>query len=133
MAERVKSLYLLAMSIALSSFATWRLHLSPSSLDTIADATSWLEASNERAFFISLNYGWLAEGMAELERWDRARQFAGRALAGRSRRRDRLGEAMALRAVARAAAAGKAAGNPLDYIASALQSADAGARPPTRR
>ena len=71
-----------------------------------------------------MNYGWLAEGMAEMEQWDRARQFAGRALR-RSRRRDRLGEAMALRAVARAAAAGKATGNPLDYIASALQSADA--------
>jgi class 3 adenylate cyclase/tetratricopeptide (TPR) repeat protein len=122
-AERVKSLYLLAMGMSLRSFATWRLDHSADALGTIADATSWLEASNKR-LFISLNYGWLAEGMAELGRWGPARKFAGRALK-RSRSHDRLGEAMAFRAVARASAAGKATGTPLDYVASAMQSARA--------
>jgi class 3 adenylate cyclase/tetratricopeptide (TPR) repeat protein len=120
-AERVKSFYLFAMSRSLQSLATWRLDHSATALHTTADATSWLEARNKR-LFISLNYGWLAEGMAELGQWERARQFAGRALK-RSRSRDRLGEAMAFRAVARASAAGKAVGTPFDYIASALQSA----------
>lgn len=122
-AERVKSFYLFAMSLSLGSFASWRLDRSATTLQTIADATSWLEARNKR-LFISLNYGWLAEGMAELGRWDRVRQFAGRALK-RSRSRDRLGEATAFRAMARASAAGKAVGTPFNFLTLALQSARA--------
>lgn len=104
-AERVKSLYLLAMSRSLGGYADWVLARSPESLRGIADATSWLE-SRDRGLFISLNHGWLAEALVASGQLAQARRHAARALL-RARKGDRLGEAMTWRALARAAAAGQ--------------------------
>lgn len=103
-AERVRSLYLYAMSRSLGGYASWRITGAPSSLQSIEDATSWLE-ENEKRLFISLNYGWLSEGMAATNDQLKARLYAARSLR-RAREKDRIGEAMTLRALARLSAAG---------------------------
>jgi class 3 adenylate cyclase/tetratricopeptide (TPR) repeat protein len=103
-AERVKSLYLYSMSLSLRGFADWNLHGRPHSLQTIADATSWLETRG-RTLFISLSYGWLAEGMAACRRWQETRRDTAKAIL-RGRNDDRLGGTMAYRAMVRAARAG---------------------------
>ncbi|HEX6691710.1 MAG TPA: adenylate/guanylate cyclase domain-containing protein [Burkholderiales bacterium] len=126
-AERVKSLYVYGMSRALGAYANWILRGDPQALGTIDAATQWLEARDKR-LFISLNYGWLAEGMVAAGRFGEARAHASRALK-RARRDDRLGEAMACRALARAAAGGHARRPPERYLALAMQAArDRGAR-----
>lgn len=104
-AERVKSLYFLAMSRSLGGYADWVLTRSRRSLQAIADATSWLE-SRERGLFISLNHGWLTEALEASGQLPQARKHAARALR-RARKGDRLGEAMTWRALARAAASGQ--------------------------
>jgi class 3 adenylate cyclase/tetratricopeptide (TPR) repeat protein len=103
--ERVRSLYLYAMGISLAGYAGFKKDGSAASLQAIAEATSWLE-SRKRGLFISLNYGWLAEGMAAQGRWPEARRHTALALR-RQHRHDRIGAAMALRAMARASAAGQ--------------------------
>jgi class 3 adenylate cyclase/tetratricopeptide (TPR) repeat protein len=126
-AERVKSLYVYGMSRALGAYANWVLHGASPALQTIADATSWLEARDKR-LFISLNYGWLAEGMAASGRFAEARNHAAHALQ-RARADDRLGEAMACRALARAAAQGDGERPPEHYLALAMKAArEKGAR-----
>lgn len=100
-AERVHSHYSHAMSRALGAFARWSMHREPEALQTIVDATTWLQARG-RGQFTSLNYGWLAEAMVAEGRIAEGRHYAACALA-RARKRDRLGEAMACRAMARAA------------------------------
>ena len=91
------------------------------SLQTIVDATSWLEG-RERGLFISLNYGWLAEGMVAVKRWREARRHAAYALT-RGRSRDRIGEAMAFRAMARASAAEQNRKPAEEYLARAMNNA----------
>jgi class 3 adenylate cyclase/tetratricopeptide (TPR) repeat protein len=120
-AERVKSLYLYAMSLSLGGYASWMTQRSQKSLQTILDATSWLENRN-RGLFVSLNHGWLADSLVESERWQQARHHAARALL-RSRRHDGLGEAMAYRAMARASAAGHGRKSPEVYLALAMKNA----------
>ena len=100
-AETVKARYLFSMSRALGAYAQWSLNGSAQAAQTLSEATAWLEASDSRQF-ISLNYGWLAEVMARSGRLDEARRYAARALL-RGRKGDRLGEAMAMRALAAAA------------------------------
>ena len=120
-AERVKSHYLYAMSLSLGAYATWRREGVAASLQTIVDATSWLEG-RERGLFISLNYGWLAEGMVAVKRWREARRHAAYALT-RGRSRDRIGEAMAFRAMARASAAEQNRKPAEEYLARAMNNA----------
>jgi class 3 adenylate cyclase len=100
-AERVKSLYQYARSVSQRAYIDWQRDRSDLPLKSLADATSWLEARGQ-TLFLSLNYGWLAEGSVAAGRHDQARDYAARALM-RSRRQDRFGEATALRAMARAA------------------------------
>jgi class 3 adenylate cyclase/tetratricopeptide (TPR) repeat protein len=120
-AERVKSLYLYAQSLSLGGYASWMLQRSQKSLQAIVDATSWLENRN-RGLFVSLNHGWLADSLVECERWQQARRHAARALL-RSRKHDRLGEAMSYRAMARASASGHARKPPELYLALAMKNA----------
>lgn len=98
-AQRVKSLYVYSMSISLEAFALWKLIQSTESLPRIVDATSWLEV-RDRGLFISLNYGWLAEGLVADGSFARARHFSALALLRARRRHDYLGQAMACRAMA---------------------------------
>jgi len=126
-AERVKSLYLYAMSASLGGYALWKTSRSATSMQAIQDATSWLEGY-DKALFTSLNHGWLAEGLVAGARWQPARRHAARAIM-RSRSQDRIGEAMAYRALAVAAAAGQNR-RPADrYLELAMRSARARGAP----
>jgi class 3 adenylate cyclase len=126
-ASRVKSLYVFAMSRAIGGYASWVATRAPEALQTVIDATAWLEA-RDKGLFISLNYGWLADGMAASGRYREARQYAARALA-RTRKHDRLGEAMAYRALARAATAGHGGKSAQRYLDLAMQAAHARGSP----
>jgi len=126
-AERVKSLYLYAMSQSLGAYASWCLAPGPAALQTISEATSWLE-TRDRGLFISLNYGWLAEGLVASGRVEEARRNAARALI-RSHKQDRIGEAMACRAMARSAARGDQHKPPGHYIERAMAAARARGSP----
>ena len=103
-AERVRARYLHAMSRSLGAYARWCRDGDAGAVATIRQSTRQLEESG-RGQFISLNFGWLAEVLAQIGDHEGARIYAARALR-RGRRRDRLGEAMAWRALARLAAAG---------------------------
>jgi class 3 adenylate cyclase/tetratricopeptide (TPR) repeat protein len=98
--ERVRTLYLYAMSRALGAYARWLADGSPDAIDIVLRATAWLEESG-RGQFLSLNYGWLAQMLPPAGRIAEGRRYAARAI-WRARHRDRLGEAMAWRAMARA-------------------------------
>jgi len=100
--ERVKSLYIFAMSQGLGAYAQWMLGPQPGTLAALQDSAAWL-ALRDKALFSSLNHGWVSDAMAALGRPDGARAAAARTLA-RARRRDWLGAAMAGRALARLAA-----------------------------
>lgn len=126
-AERVKSLYLFAMGLSLGAYAQWCIDRAPPGLQTIAEATSWLE-TRDRGLFVSLNYGWLTEGMVAAGRGREARRYAARALI-RSHKRDRIGESMACRALARLSALEKQNKPPEHYLARAMAAAAARGSP----
>ena len=119
--QRVKTLYLYAMSRALGGYARWVEDGAADAVQAIVEATHWLEASG-RGQFISLNYGWLADVMVKGGRISEGRRYAARALL-RGRKHDRLGEAMACRAMARAAAAGHGRQPAGYYLARAMDAA----------
>lgn len=120
-AERVKSLYLYTMSLSLGAYASWMQRADPGLVQTMVDSTSWL-ASRDRGLFISLNYGWLADALATSGRWADSRIHAARALR-RGRRGDRIGQAMAYRALARGAAAGEGSRPASHYLDLAMKTA----------
>lgn len=101
-AERVKSLYLFAMSRALGAYADWQIDRQPDALTRLAESVAWLE-SHDKRLFLSLAYGWLADALQSAGRPAAARAHAARALR-RARKRDWLGAPMALRAMALQAA-----------------------------
>lgn len=119
---QTRARYQAMMSNALEAYARWQLDRDRSAVETLLGAARWFEsgASRQRT---SLVHGWLAEIMVETDRAAPARHFAAKALARARRAGDRLGEAMALRAMARLAARqgdGRRAGR---YLASAYASA----------
>ena len=121
-AERARSLYCYAMGRTLGGYARWVIDRDPAAPQAIAEAAGWLETSG-RGQFTSLNYGWLAEVMAASGRIAEARHYAAKAV-GRSRKQDRFGEAMAWRAMARAArAAGREAAS-VRYLLRARRAAE---------
>lgn len=97
-AHGVKSLYLFAMSRAQMAYAQWRLDGSAEALGGLTDAAGWL-VSRDKALFVSLVHGWLAEALAASSAVPDARRHAAQAL-WRHRQRDWLGGAMAARAMA---------------------------------
>jgi tetratricopeptide (TPR) repeat protein len=129
-AERVKSLYVFAMSYGLGAFAEWILERNPESLRRLADATAWLE-QRDKGLFISLNYGWLAEAMASCGKFSEARRYAARAIV-RARKHDRIGEAVAFRALASVALEGHARYDAEHYLECALKAAEKRASPRER-
>lgn len=126
-AERVKGFYVFAMSYSLGACAEWMLERNAESLRRMADSTSWLE-QRDKALFISLNYGWLSEAMASAGHRDEARLYAARAL-HRARRQDRIGEAVAYRALAALAIEEDAQHRAEHYLLRALEAAQARASP----
>ncbi len=126
-AERVKSLYVFAMGRSLGAYAGWVVDRNPESLQVLRDATSWMQV-RDKGLFISLNHGWLTDGLVSAGRAAEARQHAARALT-RSRMRDRIGEAMAYRALARAAAQAHAPQTVKHYLDQAMRCARARGSP----
>jgi class 3 adenylate cyclase/tetratricopeptide (TPR) repeat protein len=129
-AEHVKSRQLLAMSRALWGYARWVITRQPEALQVVRDATDWIEA-RKGLLVTSLNYGWLVDGAVALSRVDEARRHAAR-LFMRVRQRDRIGEAMGCRALARAAAAAKDYARADRYLELAMRSAQARGSPHER-
>lgn len=114
-ALRVRSVYLYAKSVSLRGFAHWMATGNSESIRETLKATRWLEAS-DRSLFISLHYGWLADWAMRNGDIALTREYAAKALCC-ARKGDRLGEAMACRAMAQTAArgnSGKLAGHFLD-------------------
>jgi len=128
--EQVRSRHLLAMDRALAGYASWILTRRPEALQAVRDATSWIEVRNG-AFLTSLNYGWLVDGAVELGRYGEARRHAAR-LFMRARQRERIGEAMGCRALARAAAKAHDFERADHYLALALRSAETRGSPHER-
>jgi class 3 adenylate cyclase len=120
-ARRVKTLYVFGMSRAIAGYAQWMSERRNDGLQSLLDATAWLEA-RDKNLFISLNYGWLGDALVEARRFAEARRYCARALA-RARNHDRLGEAAACRALARCALAGHAGRPPAFYLARARRAA----------
>ncbi len=96
--QKISSAYMFTMYIGLAEYARWMLTQDDSCLPRILSATHSLEVRG-KMLFVSLNYGWAAEILQEKQKWQACRKFAARAVA-RARHHDRLGEAMAYRALA---------------------------------
>ena len=101
-ALRCRSRYLVAMGRALSACGGWALERDAASLQSLREATEWIEARGG-AVSTSLNYGWLVEADVSHGLETEARQHAAK-LFQRARAQDRHGEAMGCRALARMAA-----------------------------
>ena len=101
-AASCKSTHLYAMHLAQSAYAQWVLTRRAESLLALQDATAWVEAQRGK-LVISLNHGWLADALVTAGQIPQARTQVAKAL-WRGRALDRVGEAMACRAMARAAA-----------------------------
>jgi len=106
-AEATRSLWQLSIARAIDGYASWMLERRPEAVAGIVAVTDWL-LPRDGALFRSLNHGWLAEGLQALGQPAAAQRHALLALQ-RGRRGDRIGLAMACRAMARAA---QAAGRP---------------------
>ena len=122
-ADRCKSGHLLAMHQAQAGFAEWMLTQRPEAVAAIRAATAWIESRQGR-LFLSLNHGWLAKALATQGQSDEARRHAARALR-RARALDRIGEAMACRAMALDAARDGELARAQVWLARAARSADA--------
>ena len=119
--QKSRSRYYVVMSSALAGFARWQSSRDATAVDDLVKAAQWFMsgASQQRT---SLCFGWLAEIMAEQGDVAGTRLYAAWALM-RARRGDRLGEAMACRAMARIAKRGCGPRGPDHYLALAERSA----------
>ena len=122
-AEATHCLSQLSIARAMAGYAHWRLERAPQALQSIIDATAWLEPRHS-GLFRSLNHGWLADGLIEAGRRSEARHHAALALQ-RARQRDLIGVAMTYRALARDAATARRFEAARRCIAQALQTARA--------
>jgi tetratricopeptide (TPR) repeat protein len=120
-AERIESLYVFGMAESIAAYARWVLEPRDESIDVIIRTTSWLEARDKR-LFISIAYGWLAEALVDAGRFQEARQYAARVVR-RARLRDRFGEPMAYRAMARVRCGFARHHDPQRYLERAMGSA----------
>ena len=118
-----RSRYYVMMSSALRGFALWRSSGDTDAVHDLEQAAQWFMsgASRQRT---SLCFGWLAEIMADRGRIAETRFYAAQAFK-RARRGDRLGEAIACRAMARVAAQGFGPRSASHYLALAEKSATA--------
>jgi hypothetical protein len=98
LAQRVASLYVIAMGQSVAAYGTWMLRRDAASIHIVDRATEWLEASDKR-LWISMSDGWLADMAAAQGDVVRARRYAARAIR-RARVQDPIGAPMACRALA---------------------------------
>lgn len=127
-AARVNGPYVFGISRCEAAYARWMLEGDRASLDSLRQSTEWLVAQ-DMCLYISLCYGWLADAMTTAGESRVAREYADRALL-RAKERDRVGEGMACRALARLAAAGEPGLEPPErYLERAIESGrDRGSR-----
>ena len=122
-AEHVKSRQQLAMARALAGRARWILSADPHALQTVREASAWIE-SRKGELATSLTHGWLVEGELAEGHVKEARKHAARLLL-RARRDDRIGEALGCRALALAAMRAGNFGRAEHYLRRAQLSAQA--------
>lgn len=97
-AEKVRSIYLIDMSLSLRGYAEWRLGYGEEAAARIEHATARLEVGDKK-LFVSLNYGWLAHIMAARSDWAGLRSAVAQSVS-RERQMDVLGVGMAYRLLA---------------------------------
>ena len=100
-AENMRSLLILAACRAAAGFARWAASGDMAGLQQLRDAVQWMESRNFH-FYTSVQYAWLVEAAAAEGDFDTARRYAAHVLR-RAREGERLGEAAACRALAKAA------------------------------
>ncbi|HYP85851.1 ATP-binding protein [Variovorax sp.] len=122
-AGRVKSRQQYAMGRALAGYARWMQTRAPESMRAVREATAWIDA-RQGGLATSLNHGWLVEGSLALADVEAARRHAARMFV-RVRQDDRIGEALACRALAQAAARTHDFNAAHRYLRQAYRSADA--------
>ena len=123
LSAQMRSRYHYAMSQALVGAARFYQGGGVAALDGIERVADWMVAGGSQQY-VSLNYGYLADGHARLGHPEKAIRFAVLALR-RARKGDRLGEVFASRALAVLAAAGEIRKPAGHYLAQARK---AGAR-----
>jgi class 3 adenylate cyclase/tetratricopeptide (TPR) repeat protein len=122
-AENVRSTQLLAMSRAVVDYSSWLLTKDPRSLQNLRDAMSWVE-SRKDTLLSSMIYGWLVDATVQIGSVRESRFYAAR-LFRRARMKDRIGEAMACRALALASAQAGEFARSEKYLQYAVRCAEA--------
>jgi len=123
LSQHTRTRYISVMSEALAAYGRWCRDRDPAAVGALLQAAGWFRSGASRQR-VSLCFGWLAEALAASGRPDEARFYASQAFR-RARVGDRLGEAMAARAMARVAAQGHGHRSAEHYLALAWASADA--------
>jgi len=114
--------YQATMSHAIAAYARWQLLRDPDCIEVLESSARWFASARSRQY-TSLLYGWLADIMAECGDLAATRHWAALAALRVREGGDRLGEAMAWRAVARAEQAAGNAAAAARYLARADRSA----------
>ncbi|HEV8547937.1 MAG TPA: hypothetical protein VGQ57_02895, partial [Polyangiaceae bacterium] len=121
-AERVTGPYVYAMSRTVGGYARFMLERRRDALDEPLHALKWMEERGTK-LYISLNYAYLADALEVAGDAERATRYAHLAIE-RAELRDRMGEALAYRTLARTSArAGRPEQETASYLAKALRSA----------
>jgi tetratricopeptide (TPR) repeat protein len=122
-AEHTGALYLEAVARSTLGFARWCESGDPRGLQMLDDAVGWMAARGGR-LFTSLHFGWLAEACVMEGRAEQARTLAAHVLR-RARQGERLGEAIACRAMALLSAAEGSAAGATRWLGRAERAAEA--------
>ncbi len=102
-AESVRTSYQVNVAEAILSYVRWKLEPTDVALNRLKQATLWF-AAGQSLQIASIFYAHAADAFDEAGQLDQVRSFAARALYRIRQGSDRLGEAMAYRALARASA-----------------------------
>jgi tetratricopeptide (TPR) repeat protein len=122
-AERVNGPYVFAMSKTVSGYARFMLERAPDAISELLHAVQWMENRGAR-LFISFNHAYLSDALLAAGETEQATDYARRAL-DRAAQKDRLGEAMAHRTLARIAQKGGRESEAHEHLDAALASAHA--------
>ena len=122
-AERVNGPYVFAMSKTVSGYARFMLERAPDAISELLHAVRWMENRGAR-LFISFNHAYLSDALLAAGETEQATDYARRAL-DRAAQKDRLGEAMAHRTLARIAQKGGREAEAHEHLDAALASARA--------
>ena len=118
-----RSRYYTMMSRALLAYASWKIDPRNSQIIELAKATAWFE-SGASQYHLSLCHGWLADVLSRTGDVAGARRAA-RAALDRARKGDRIGKALAYRALARTAATADGPRSSRHYLQRAYRAATA--------